>query len=185
MSTAIPAPLPSDLPTAPLPPEAVEAMASLESRLAAPMSEADVAAHEAASYVRRPVDRVAVIAEAIGLLESGEVSAPASVGDPLALFESLKASADGTGPRGFAAFKMAQRIVASKADSFVRPTLEVTKAVTRYEVARDRKAELEAKPTREWSEREFDAFVDCERVMAKSAEVLTAAGQLHLVQAVA
>jgi len=75
------------------------------------VSPADIAAHEAASYVRKPVDRKAVIAEAMRLLESGESSGLEGV-SPLVVHERLERGADGTGPVGFAAFRMAQRIVA-------------------------------------------------------------------------
>jgi hypothetical protein len=75
------------------------------------MSPADMAAHEAASYVRKPVDRKAVIAEAMRLLESGGVVLPVEP-SPLAIYDRLERGADGTGRVGFVAFKTAQRIVA-------------------------------------------------------------------------
>lgn len=57
------------------------------------------------------VDRVAVIAEAMRLLESGQAVLPESP-SPLVLFDRLERGADGTGRVGFVAFKTAQRIVA-------------------------------------------------------------------------
>ena len=56
------------------------------------------------------VDRVAVIAEAMRLLESG---APGPEGvSPLVVHDRLERGADGSGRVGFVAFKTAQRIVA-------------------------------------------------------------------------
>jgi len=57
------------------------------------------------------VDRKAVIAEAMRLLESGKSSGLEGA-SPLAVHDRLERGADGTGPGGFAAFKTAQRIVA-------------------------------------------------------------------------
>ena len=56
----------------------------------------------------------------------------------------------------------------------------VVRAVVRFEIARDRKAELEAKPTHEWSAAEYDSWVDCDRVIAESRAVLAEAGLSHL-----
>lgn len=56
----------------------------------------------------------------------------------------------------------------------------VVRAILRFEIARDRKAELEAKPTREWSGAEYDSWVDCDRVIAESRAVLAEAGLSHL-----
>jgi len=60
--------------------------------------------------------------------------------------------------------------------------LDVLRAVTRYEIATDRKAELEAKPTRSWSGAEFDSFVDCDRILVESAMTLAAAGRMDLIK---
>lgn len=57
---------------------------------------------------------------------------------------------------------------------------DIVRAVVRFEIARDRKADLEAKPTREWSGAEFDSWVDCDRVIAESRAVLAEAGLLRL-----
>ncbi|PAZ15648.1 hypothetical protein CLM62_12695 [Streptomyces sp. SA15] len=60
--------------------------------------------------------------------------------------------------------------------------LDLVRAVTRYEVATARKAELEAKPTREWSGTDFDSWVDCERTILDSVMVLVAAGRMDLLE---
>lgn len=57
------------------------------------------------------VDREAVIAEAMRLLESGAASGLEGV-SLLAVHARLERGADGTGRVGFVAFKTAQRIVA-------------------------------------------------------------------------
>jgi hypothetical protein len=57
----------------------------------------------------------------------------------------------------------------------------VVRAVTRFEVVTERKAELEARPTREWSGADFDSFVDCERALIESAMTLAAAGRMALI----
>lgn len=58
------------------------------------------------------IDRKAVIAEAMQLMEADEAVLPAEP-SPLVLFDRLERGADGTGRVGFLAFKTAQRIVAA------------------------------------------------------------------------
>jgi hypothetical protein len=58
------------------------------------------------------VDRVAVIAEAMRLMESGEAVLPEAPG-PLVIHDRLERGKDGTGRVGFVAFKTAQRIIAA------------------------------------------------------------------------
>jgi hypothetical protein len=108
-------PTPSDLPVAPLPVAAREALARLESAFAG-QSTADRLAHEAASHVR--------------------------------------------------------------------VTPDVAKAVTRYEVASARLAELSAAmDVRDLSGAEFDSLSVAQDTMRASKAVLAAAGQLHLIEA--
>ena len=57
---------------------------------------------------------------------------------------------------------------------------DIVRAVVRFEIARDRKAELEAKPTREWKAAEYDSWADCDRVIAESRAALAEAGLSHL-----
>ncbi|MFD1309834.1 hypothetical protein [Streptomyces kaempferi] len=56
-------------------------------------------------------DRVAVIAEAMRLVESGEAVLPEAPG-PLVIHDRMERGKDGAGRVGFVAFKTAQRIVA-------------------------------------------------------------------------
>lgn len=108
-------PTPSDLPVAPLPAEAREALARLESAFAG-QSTADRLAHEAASHVR--------------------------------------------------------------------VTPEVAKAVTRYEVASERLAELSHEmDKRDLTGAEFDSLSVAQDTMRASKAILAAAGQLHLIEA--
>jgi hypothetical protein len=65
--------------------------------------------------------------------------------------------------------------------AFIPAPLHVVRAVTRYEVAVSRRAELEAKPTREWSGAEFDSWVGCEQTIVESLTALVAAGRMDLV----
>ena len=62
-------------------------------------------------------------------------------------------------------------------------SLEVAEAITRYEIAAERKAALEAKPTRTWSGADFDAWVGCERTILDSVTTLTLAGRTDLIDA--
>ena len=62
-------------------------------------------------------------------------------------------------------------------------TPDVVRAVTRYKVASARTAELSAEmDTRDLSGAEFDSLVLAQDVMAEARAVLTAVGQLHLIE---
>lgn len=61
-------------------------------------------------------------------------------------------------------------------------SLAVAEAVTRYEIAVGRRAEIEAKPTREWSGVEFDSWARCEAVIVYSLTVLVESGSVDLVE---
>lgn len=64
-------------------------------------------------------------------------------------------------------------------------TPDVVRAVSRYEVASARTAELSvAMDSSSLSGAEFDSLVLAQDVMAASRTVLAAAGQLHLIEAV-
>ncbi|MGQ3551726.1 hypothetical protein TR631_12510 [Streptomyces rochei] len=71
--------------------------------------------------------------------------------------------------------------LAHEAGSYVRVTPDVQRAVTRYEVAAARYAELATVDSRSMTGAEFQALADAQTVMADSVRVLTAAGQLHLI----
>ena len=60
--------------------------------------------------------------------------------------------------------------------------LPLIRAVTRYEVASTLKAELEAKPTREWSGANFESWVGCERTILDSVTTLVVAGRMDLLK---
>lgn len=62
-------------------------------------------------------------------------------------------------------------------------SLEVAEAITRYEIAIERKAALDAKPTREWSGANFDSWVGCERTILDSVTTLALAGHADLIDA--
>ncbi|MFJ9012308.1 hypothetical protein [Streptomyces canus] len=62
--------------------------------------------------------------------------------------------------------------------------LDLVRAVTRYEIATERRAGLEAKPTREWSGADFSSFADCERVLIESAMMLAVKGRMDLIDGI-
>jgi len=74
-------------------------------------------------------------------------------------------------------------IGAQKRTSTTSAPLEIRRAVARYEAAAERKAALEAKPTRTWSGADFDAWADSERTMLDSVTTLTLAGRTDLIDA--
>ncbi|WP_369274491.1 hypothetical protein AB5J55_35235 [Streptomyces sp. R11] len=59
--------------------------------------------------------------------------------------------------------------------------LDVVRAVTRYEIACERRAELLAKRPRDWSGAEFDSFTGAERTIEESKALLAAKELLHLI----
>ena len=72
--------------------------------------------------------------------------------------------------------------LAHEAGSYVRVTPEVARAVTVYEVASARYAELAAMDAREMTGAEFDSLALAEDRMAAARATLAAAGQLHLIE---
>ncbi|MDQ0809861.1 hypothetical protein QFZ63_001575 [Streptomyces sp. B3I7] len=83
----------------------------------------------------------------------------------------------------FASQSTADRL-AHEAASHVRVTPDVAKAVTRYEVASQRLAELsQAMDDRDLSGAEFDSLALAQDTMRASKATLAAAGQLHLIEA--
>lgn len=73
---------------------------------------------------------------------------------------------------------------AHEAASHVRVTPDVAKAVTRYEVASERLAELsQAMDVRDLTGAEFDSLSVAQDTMRASKATLAAAGQLHLIEA--
>lgn len=83
----------------------------------------------------------------------------------------------------FAGQSTADRL-AHEAASHVRVTPDVAKAVTRYEVASERLAELsQAMDVRDLTGAEFDSLSVAQDTMRASKAILAAAGQLHLIKA--
>ncbi|WP_416477015.1 hypothetical protein [Streptomyces sp. LKA04] len=72
--------------------------------------------------------------------------------------------------------------LAHEAGSYVRVTPAVQRAVTRYEVAAARYAELAVVDGRAMTGAEFQALADAKTVMADAVRTLTSAGQLHLIE---
>lgn len=71
--------------------------------------------------------------------------------------------------------------LAHEAGSYVRPTVEVQRAVTVYEVAAERYREL-TNLDRDMTGAEFESLKMAQDRMAASRAMLTAAGQLHLIE---
>lgn len=72
-------------------------------------------------------------------------------------------------------------IAAHKSASHTRVSLEVQRAVARFEAAALRVEELAALDARYMSGAQFDSLVLAQDAMAESRRILELAGQLHLV----
>jgi hypothetical protein len=73
-------------------------------------------------------------------------------------------------------------VLAHEAGSYVRVTPDVARAVTVYEVASERYAELVAMDARKMTGADFDSLATAQDRMNEARARLAAAGQLHLIE---